>query len=123
MDLPDLNCVMSRDSLFQIMTMKESYWIFCNFQLQTKYNMVIWLLQNIFTMDFYKVNSYIIVIIIPTLFKKKHGYIIAIASVRLSRYVLGGRAMAQSFFCPAPGEGPKGQISLNFNCKVNFKDF
>ena len=31
-----------------------------------------------------------------------------------------------TFFCPAPlgpGEGPKGQISLYFNYKVNFKDF
>ena len=31
-----------------------------------------------------------------------------------------------TFFLPAPwgpGEGPKGQISLNFNYKVNFKDF
>ena len=30
------------------------------------------------------------------------------------------------FFCPAsqgPGEGSKGQISFNFNYKVNFKDF
>ena len=30
------------------------------------------------------------------------------------------------FFCPAPwgpGEGSKGQISLNFNYKVNLKDF
>ena len=107
MDLLDLNCVMSLDSLFQIMAMKESYWIFCNFQLQTKYNMVIWWLQNIFTMDFYKVNSYIIVIIIPTLFKKNHGYIIAIASVRPSRYVLGGRAMAQSFFARPLGRGQK----------------
>ena len=35
-----------------------------------------------------------------------------------------GRATA--FFCPAPwgpGEGSKGQISFNFNYKVNFKDF
>ena len=32
----------------------------------------------------------------------------------------------QIFFGPAPwgpGEGSKGQISFNFNCKVNFKDF
>ena len=32
----------------------------------------------------------------------------------------------QTFFGPAPwgpGEGSKGQISLNFNYKVNFKDF
>ena len=37
-----------------------------------------------------------------------------------------GRATALFFFGPAPwgpGEGPKGQISLNFNYKVNFKDF
>ena len=30
------------------------------------------------------------------------------------------------FFCPTPwgpGEGSKGQISFNFNYKVNFKDF
>ena len=35
-----------------------------------------------------------------------------------------GRATA--FFCPTPwgsGEGSKGQISFNFNYKVNFKDF
>ena len=32
----------------------------------------------------------------------------------------------QTFFGPAPwcpGEGPKGQVSFNFNYKVNFKDF
>ena len=32
----------------------------------------------------------------------------------------------QTFFCPAAwglGEGSKGQISFNFNYKVNFKDF
>ena len=32
----------------------------------------------------------------------------------------------QFFFCPTswgPGEGSKGQISFNFNYKVNFKDF
>ena len=32
----------------------------------------------------------------------------------------------QTFFGPAPwgpGEGPKGQISFNFNYEVNFKDF
>ena len=36
-----------------------------------------------------------------------------------------GRATS-NIFCPAPwgpGEGPKGQISFNFNYKVNFKDF
>ena len=36
-----------------------------------------------------------------------------------------GRAKS-IFFGPAPwglGEGPKGQISFNFNYKVNFKDF
>ena len=36
-----------------------------------------------------------------------------------------GHATAKSF-CPAPwgsGEGSKGQISLNFNYKVNFEDF
>ena len=27
------------------------------------------------------------------------------------------------FLVPAPGEGPKGQITFNFNYKVNFKDF
>ena len=35
-------------------------------------------------------------------------------------------ACNSTFFGPAPlgpGEGPKGQISLNFNYKVNFKDF
>ena len=38
---------------------------------------------------------------------------------------LMGHATAKSF-CPAPwgsGEGSKGQISLNFNYKVNFEDF
>ena len=29
----------------------------------------------------------------------------------------------QFFFAPGPGEGSKGQISFNFNYKVNFKDF
>ena len=33
-----------------------------------------------------------------------------------------GRAVAD-FFAPPTGEGSKGQISLNFNYKVNFKDF
>ena len=33
-----------------------------------------------------------------------------------------GRARA-NFFAPPPGEGSKGQISFNFNYKVNFKDF
>ena len=35
-------------------------------------------------------------------------------------------ATAPFFWVPAPwgpGEGPKGQISLNLNYKVNFKDF
>ena len=27
------------------------------------------------------------------------------------------------FLAPGPGEGPKGQILLNFKYKVNFKDF
>ena len=34
--------------------------------------------------------------------------------------------MEQQFLCPTPcgpGEGSKGQMSLNFNYKVNFKDF
>ena len=38
-------------------------------------------------------------------------------------YVWG---LQQQFFCPAPwgpGEGSKGQISFNFNYKVNFKEF
>ena len=36
-----------------------------------------------------------------------------------------GRAKAKQFWpCPlGPGEGSKGQISFNFNYKVNFKDF
>ena len=37
---------------------------------------------------------------------------------------MNGRAT--SIFCPAPlgpGEGSKGQISFNFNYKVDFKDF
>ena len=37
-----------------------------------------------------------------------------------------GRATSNLFFGPAPwgpGEGSKGQISFNFNYKVNFKDF
>ena len=79
---------------------------------------------------------------IPTLFKKSEGDIVN-ASVRLSvtlsppkpvdkiQPTLGcelltmGRATS-NFFGPAPwgpGEGPKGQISLNFSYKVNFKDF
>ena len=36
------------------------------------------------------------------------------------------RHATANFFCPAPwgpGEGLKGQISFNFNYKVNFKDF
>ena len=28
-----------------------------------------------------------------------------------------------NFFCPAPGAGSKGQISLNFKNKINFKVF
>ena len=28
----------------------------------------------------------------------------------------------ENFFGPTPGEGSKGQISLNFNYKVNLKD-
>ena len=32
-------------------------------------------------------------------------------------------AIAQFFFAPLPGDRSKGQISLNFNYKVNFKDF
>ena len=38
----------------------------------------------------------------------------------------GKNARAQFFLVPAPWglwEGPKGQISLNLNYKVNFKDF
>ena len=37
-----------------------------------------------------------------------------------------GHATSNFFFGPAPwgpGEGPKGQISFNFNYEVNFKDF
>ena len=37
-----------------------------------------------------------------------------------------GVGNSKFFFCPAPwgpGEGSKGQISFNFNYKVNFKDF
>ena len=29
----------------------------------------------------------------------------------------------KNFLAPPPGEGPKDQISFNFNYKVNFKDF
>ena len=39
---------------------------------------------------------------------------------------MNGGVQRQTFFCPAPwgpGEGSKGQISLNFNYKANFKDF
>ena len=32
-------------------------------------------------------------------------------------------ACISTFFGPAPGEGSKGQVSLNYNYKVNFKDF
>ena len=32
-------------------------------------------------------------------------------------------ATTQFFWSPPLGEGPKGQISLNLNQKVNFKDF
>ena len=38
---------------------------------------------------------------------------------------MNGVCNSTFFFGPAPwgpGEGPKGQISLNFNYKVNFKD-
>ena len=31
-----------------------------------------------------------------------------------------GHAMAQYFLAPLPGEGKKGQISLNFNYKFNY---
>ena len=34
-----------------------------------------------------------------------------------------GRATAKIILAPPPGEGSKGQISFNFNYKVNFKDF
>ena len=34
-----------------------------------------------------------------------------------------GRATAKNILTPGPGEGSKGQISFNFNSKVNFKDF
>ena len=34
-----------------------------------------------------------------------------------------GRATTKMFLSRAPGEGSKGQISLNFNYKVNLKDF
>ena len=34
-----------------------------------------------------------------------------------------GRATAKLFLAPPPGEGSIGQISFNFNYKVNFKDF
>ena len=39
---------------------------------------------------------------------------------------MNGACNVKLFFGPAPwgpGEGPKGQISFNFNYKVNFKDF
>ena len=32
-------------------------------------------------------------------------------------------ATAHFFWAPHPGDGSKGQISLNFNYKVNFKEF
>ena len=86
-------------------------------------------------------------VIIPTLLKKSEGDIV-ITFLRLSvcpSVMLSppkpldeiqpnlvcklltwmGRATA-IFFCPAPwvpGEGSKGQISFNFNYKVNFKNF
>ena len=34
-----------------------------------------------------------------------------------------GRATSNLFLAPPPGDGSKGQISFNFNYKVNFKDF
>ena len=34
-----------------------------------------------------------------------------------------GRATAKIILAPPLGEGSKGQISFNFNYKVNFKDF
>ena len=39
---------------------------------------------------------------------------------------MNGARNVKKFFGPTPwgpGEGPKGQISFNFNYKVNFKDF
>ena len=39
---------------------------------------------------------------------------------------MNGARNSNFSFCPAPwgpGEGSKGQISFNFNYKVNFKDF
>ena len=39
---------------------------------------------------------------------------------------MNGACNGTFFFCPtpwSPGEGPKGQISLNFSYKVKFKDF
>ena len=39
---------------------------------------------------------------------------------------MNGTRTGAIFWVPAPwglGEGPKGQISLNLNYKVNFKDF
>ena len=39
---------------------------------------------------------------------------------------MNGACNVKLFFGPAPwgpGEGPKGQISFNFNYEVNFKDF
>ena len=39
---------------------------------------------------------------------------------------MNGARNVKKKFCPAPwgpGEGSKGQISFNFNYKVNFKDF
>ena len=39
---------------------------------------------------------------------------------------MNGACNVNNFFGPAPwgpGEGSKGQISFNFNYKVNFKDF
>ena len=91
---------------------------------------------------------YIECLLSPCFLKKSEGYIV-IASVRLSvrlsvmlsppkplgeiqpNFVceithMNGACNGKNLLSPAPwgpGEGSKGQISFNFNFKVNFKDF
>ena len=79
----------------------------------------------------------------PRFFKKAKGILLSPPSVRPLCYLLLNHwtkfnqiwcmsyshewgAQGKFFFGPAPwgpGEGSKGQISFNFNYKVNFKDF
>ena len=79
------------------------------------------------------------IFIIPTIFLKSEGDTV-IASVRPLCYILPNHwtkfnhiwcvsyshewvRNVNFFLAPPPGEGSKGQISFNFNYKVNFKDF